>query len=246
MCSSDLTRAGAGRPAGRSSRSTRAAVAAPRSRGRSRRTASTRRSIPPASHTSRHARARNGSGARSGASRDPRRRPARGVRGDRRAPGDPRARRARMVQRWAARVSDLRTSDARRRRMRAYLLARDGRGCGRCGDPIDESETPSLGHITARVHGGSDAAANLRLEHLDCNRNAGAERDRARVVNANPRSLEGDRLRVFSTGGDSSALPRRPWNGARIRPNYRTSVRFRLIAPEAPGSTESGSSRGGE
>ena len=29
---------------------------------------------------------------------------------------------------------DLRTSDAMRRAMRAYLLARDGRACARCGD----------------------------------------------------------------------------------------------------------------
>ena len=39
-------------------------------------------------------------------------------------------------------------------------------------------ETPSIGHIKARVHGGTDAPSNLRLEHITCNQRAGAS-DRA-------------------------------------------------------------------
>jgi len=59
--------------------------------------------------------------------------------------------------------------------MRAYLEARDGRVCGRCSDPIPSSETASIGHVLALALGGTDALANLRLEHLVCNMRAGAD-----------------------------------------------------------------------
>jgi hypothetical protein len=109
--------------------------------------------------------------------------------------------------------------------MRAYLEARDGRGCGRCGDPIDASETASLGHVTALAHGGTDDASNLRLEHLACNRDAGADGDRARIVDA-PGGP------VFQRTRRSPGTTRRPWNGARSEANNRTIVRFRLTAPD--------------
>ena len=94
-------------------------------------------------------------------------------------------------------MPDLRTSDARRRQVRAYLLARDGRTCGRCTDEISVHETPSIGHIKARVHGGTDAPSNLRLEHITCNQRAGAS-DRA----------------GFSLGFRSSRQTRAARNGA--------------------------------
>jgi len=116
--------------------------------------------------------------------------------------------------------SDLRRSDGARRRMRAYLEARDGRGCGRCGDPIDPSETASLGHVTARAHGGSDDAANLRLEHLSCNQQAGAELDRARIVNA-PSRQSGP---VLSARHLNSGTATRPASGEPIASAWGTQV----------------------
>ena len=116
----------------------------------------------------------------------------------------------------------LRTSDAQRRRMRAYLVARDGRACGRCGDPI-ELETPSLGHIVALAHGGTDDAVNLRLEHVRCNREAGADGDRARIVRPSEAG--------FSPGTRLPGSTRRVSNGARSRPMRRSIAIYRL-APE--------------
>ena len=121
----------------------------------------------------------------------------------------------------------LRSSQAQRVRMRAYLLARDGRGCARCGDPIDARETPSIGHVLALAHGGTDEPRNLRLEHLACNVDAGADGDRARVVEAG-----------FSIEAGPSDRPLRLVKRCPNPANNRTTVRFRLIAPEAPGSTE--------
>lgn len=136
---------------------------------------------------------------------------------------------------------DLRTSDAARRAMRRYLEARDGRGCGRCGDPIDRRETASIGHIVARARGGSDGPGNLRLEHLSCNQRAGADdgdgRDRALVRDAmlaylveldegagGPLALAGPGL---SEGAHLSGRAAAAWNGARNRAGNRTIVLMR-------------------
>lgn len=80
-------------------------------------------------------------------------------------------------------MSILRTSSAARRSMRAYLIARDGLACRRCGDLI-EGEVPSIGHIRALALGGSDAPDNLGLEHLACNMRAGIGDAHARIVAA--------------------------------------------------------------
>jgi hypothetical protein len=122
-------------------------------------------------------------------------------------------------------VSDLRSSDARRRAARRQLEARDGRACARCGDAIDAGETPSLGHVVARALGGSDALANLRLEHLICNQRAGVDRDRARIVAAASSS-------VFHSAAVAPTEPSAAWNGARIGTDKRTTVRFVLITRE--------------
>jgi 5-methylcytosine-specific restriction endonuclease McrA len=103
----------------------------------------------------------------------------------------------------------LRTSDAARRSVRRYLIARDGRACARCGDPI-ERETPSIGHIIAVSLGGSDTPENLRLEHLACNQRAGAEGARA----------------VFQHDESPPADPSAARNGARKRRMNRTTVRY--------------------
>jgi len=129
----------------------------------------------------------------------------------------------------------LRSSDAERRRMRAYLEARDGRSCARCGDPFEAGETASLGHVIAVAHGGSDDASNLRLEHLACNREAGADDDRARIVQ--PIARESAQIRHDSRPVSQRARKYhgarcRPWNGARTGANNRTSVRIRLIPPD--------------
>jgi hypothetical protein len=104
--------------------------------------------------------------------------------------------------------------------MRRYLEARDGRGCARCGDPIDRRETASIGHVIARALGGSDAAHNLRLEHLACNQAAGVDRTRARIVEL------ADVTPVFLRGRIAPAEPSAARNGARIRAGKRTFVRI--------------------
>lgn len=118
--------------------------------------------------------------------------------------------------------------------MRAYLEARDGRGCGRCGDPIEPGETASIGHIVALAHGGTDDPRNLRLEHLVCNVDAKADGDRARIVAPPIRVVDVARA-VFQSTRSSPGMTRRPWSGARSGTNKRTIVRFRLTAPDRPG-----------
>jgi len=72
----------------------------------------------------------------------------------------------------------LRTSDWQRHRTRQLLLARDGPGCRAdvCISPGGRDALPawSIGHVYPLSLGGSDALANLRLEHLVCNVHAGA------------------------------------------------------------------------
>jgi 5-methylcytosine-specific restriction endonuclease McrA len=102
--------------------------------------------------------------------------------------------------------------------MRRYLEARDGRRCVRCGDEIDRRETASIGHVIARALGGSDAPANLRLEHLRCNQSAGVDRDRARTIEL------GDLVAVFSRARISPTEPKFSPNGARNGAIKRTSV----------------------
>lgn len=81
-------------------------------------------------------------------------------------------------------MADLRTSDAQRRAVRRFLIARDGDRCGRCGLP----GARELGHVLPRSRGGSDDISNLRLEHGACNRAAGNRPDspRARLLEPRP------------------------------------------------------------
>lgn len=60
----------------------------------------------------------------------------------------------------------------------AQLAARDGTGCGICGEPVDMGlrrsdlggiMCPSVDHILPRALGGSDEPGNLQLTHLYCN-----------------------------------------------------------------------------
>jgi hypothetical protein len=128
-------------------------------------------------------------------------------------------------------VTDLRTSDAARRRMRAYLQARDGRGCKRCGDPIDRGETASIGHVIARAYGGSDAAHNLRLEHLTCNLRAGADRDHIVREKSNTKSAS---IAVFHPERNCAAPPTAVSNGAGSGANRASVTRYRLMPPRGP------------
>src|SRR5262245_5342199 len=89
-----------------------------------------------------------------------------------------------------------------RRRLRGYLLARDGAMCGRCGDPFGAREPADVGHVVPRARGGTDAPANLRLEHVRCNRAARADGERARIVmpmpaEVRPRPASLTRVRFF-------------------------------------------------
>jgi 5-methylcytosine-specific restriction endonuclease McrA len=72
------------------------------------------------------------------------------------------------------------------------LRARDGDGCGRCGDLIDFDQDgnqpagPTIGHVVPAARGGSDAMLNLRLEHSRCNKRAGARPEQPRALIAAP------------------------------------------------------------
>lgn len=55
----------------------------------------------------------------------------------------------------------------RKRRIRKYLLKRDGSDCFYCGDPLDTDK--SIEHLIERSLGGSDDYGNLRLVHQRCN-----------------------------------------------------------------------------
>jgi len=63
----------------------------------------------------------------------------------------------------------------------ARVYRRDGGICQVCHTmtaPLNQRgrhrNAPSVGHVTAVSHGGSDNLANLRLEHYGCNSAAGA------------------------------------------------------------------------
>ena len=63
--------------------------------------------------------------------------------------------------------------------IRAILVERDGNLCRRCGVAIDlrlsgsHMYGPTIGHIVAASHGGTDYLDNLTLEHRRCNLRAG-------------------------------------------------------------------------
>jgi 5-methylcytosine-specific restriction endonuclease McrA len=61
-------------------------------------------------------------------------------------------------------VSDRRSSRAWRR-VRAAVIARDGGVCWLCGG----LGADSVDHLVQLSRGGSDAPANLRAAHLQCN-----------------------------------------------------------------------------
>ena len=68
-----------------------------------------------------------------------------------------------------------RPSGATLRRLRAFVVARDGAVCARCGFTIDMGLSGNhprgftLGHAWDRAKGGPDDASNLRPEHRECN-----------------------------------------------------------------------------
>src|SRR4026208_68150 len=73
---------------------------------------------------------------------------------------------------------------------RNYLRVRDGRGCARCGAPINmalrgmDPAGPTVGHRVPVAAGGGGGVDNLRLEHRRCNLAANKRYvpDRANVV----------------------------------------------------------------
>lgn len=54
------------------------------------------------------------------------------------------------------------------------LLIAHGPTCRRCAGPIMRGDDIDTGHLLARVYGGSNDPRNLRPEHAECNRSAGA------------------------------------------------------------------------
>ena len=44
--------------------------------------------------------------------------------------------------------------------------------CSHCQQPITKSTPWDARHIVKRAEGGSDAASNLQLHHLNCHRNS--------------------------------------------------------------------------
>lgn len=118
-------------------------------------------------------------------------------------------------------ASPLRNSEAASSAMRAYLLARDGRACGLCGDPIPSRETPSIDHIIAVALGGSDEPSNLRLTHLVCNQRAGVTGSLA------PRASSSSSSSPFSNGARALAKSPRLHEAVPESGLKRTIVRYR-------------------
>jgi len=121
-----------------------------------------------------------------------------------------------MAQRRAAAGSVLRRSDTARRRMRRYLIDRDGLTCARCGELII-GELPSIGHRIAQANGGSDHASNLALEHLICNVAAGARAP-----------MTGEFFSELEVPRQSPAA----WNGARNGMVRRIRLRIGVMPPD--------------
>lgn len=66
----------------------------------------------------------------------------------------------------------LRTRSRRRipRRVREFVLRRDGGTCQLCGEPISPGDEVHLDHVIPWSHGGADTADNLQVAHGFCNR----------------------------------------------------------------------------
>lgn len=62
---------------------------------------------------------------------------------------------------------------ARKRALRAQVLADHGHECGRCHQPIEPGQAWELGHVVPHAHGGPFTRTNLRPEHKTCNRRGG-------------------------------------------------------------------------
>jgi 5-methylcytosine-specific restriction endonuclease McrA len=60
------------------------------------------------------------------------------------------------------------------RSTREFVIARDGRVCGICGDPIGRDEALDIDHVIPVALGGSDDRDNLQPSHASCNRSKGA------------------------------------------------------------------------
>ena len=56
------------------------------------------------------------------------------------------------------------------RRIREFVLRRDGSTCQLCGGPIAEGDEMHLDHILPWSKGGPDTAENLQVAHGSCNR----------------------------------------------------------------------------
>jgi 5-methylcytosine-specific restriction endonuclease McrA len=74
----------------------------------------------------------------------------------------------------------------------AMLYLRDGPKCRRCGFHVDRAKSgmdpmgPTIGHILAAAHGGTDRADNLGLEHRSCNLAASSRPTPPRATIASP------------------------------------------------------------
>lgn len=108
--------------------------------------------------------------------------------------GDMASRRAKLLASGGGRrPRALRPRDSQRRfkgvRGRSLIAARDGWGCGICGEFIDENvrhpdpRSASVDHVVPLALGGLDTLENVRLAHLVCNASRGAE---ARIALAAP------------------------------------------------------------
>lgn len=66
-----------------------------------------------------------------------------------------------------------RPNEAKRKKLRAQLLKRDGRECFYCGEEAGEGVVPTIEHLLSRVHRGPDTLENTVLACQPCNEEAG-------------------------------------------------------------------------
>jgi hypothetical protein len=76
-----------------------------------------------------------------------------------------------LGQKWRHNATTPKHCSAARKRVKSFLLDRDGSTCVFCGKPIEGNS--SIEHLLDRSSGGSNAYANLALAHEQCNKEAG-------------------------------------------------------------------------
>lgn len=117
-----------------------------------------------------------------------------------------------------------RGSTSRWRRIREWILERDGHTCQALVDGhVCGASATTVGHIMRREHGGGDGSDNLRAECTDCN--YGERPDRSAIAGTSLSFTQAAIVRALDIAGLPVNAGRRRAAGALKRQAWATTIR---------------------